>query len=105
MAKTMYSIALDFNKAKNQATKLEQAANKINRQRARLLDEKQKISRNWKSDSSDTYLRKLSVVESELADTERKLRNTATAIRTVASNTYYAEKTAITLANQRKNRI
>lgn len=102
MAKTMYSIALDFNKAKNQAAKLEQAANKISRQRTKLSDEKQKISRNWKSDSSGMYLRKLSVVESELASTEKKLRNSAATIRTIAGNTYNAEKTAITLANQRK---
>lgn len=95
MAKTAYSIAMDFNRAKAQANKLESLANNIARQRSKANQEKQTIAANWKSDSANAYLRKIEVVESDMANAEKKLRQTANTIVTVATNTYRAERQAL----------
>lgn len=101
MAKTAYSIAMDFNRAKAQANKLESLANNIARQRSKANQEKQTIAANWKSDSANAYLRKIEVVESDMANAEKKLRQTANTIVTVATNTYRAERQALELAQKR----
>lgn len=101
MAKTAYSIAMDFTRAKAQANKLESLANKIAKQKSKMSQEKQTIATNWKSDSASAYLRKAAVVENDMANAEKKLRQTASTIITVATNTYQAEKQALELAQKR----
>jgi WXG100 family type VII secretion target len=99
--KTLTSIALDFNKAKTQASKLEEISRKVKQERNNLESAKKMISSSWKSDNSNAYLNKIAVVENELSNIEKNLNQIASTVRTIAQNTYNSEKKAITLANQR----
>ena len=102
MAKTMASIAIDFNKSQNHAKELENIANKLAKQRASLVSEKQRISANWKGNNANAFIKKLSVMERDIQNAEKSLKNTAKSIRTHSGNIYRAEKRAIDLAKVRK---
>lgn len=103
MAKTLYSIQMDFQKAKNQASKLE----KIARDLRRIADHEipscmKAVSQNWKGENARLYVNKGSVVGENLRRTANGVEQTASTIRTIAQNTYNAEKAALDLAKSRK---
>ncbi len=103
MAKTMYSIQMDFQRAKNQAERLEGIARDI----SRLADNNlagcmRDISANWKSGNASLYVSKGQTVAEHLRSVAAGLNQTAATIRTIAQNTYNAEERAIELAKARK---
>ena len=103
MAKSMWTITFNYNKAVNQASKLDEISRKIKRERNNLNDCKRLLSSVWKSDNSDAYMRKVMKVEDELAQIERELNNASRVVNTNARNTYNTEKRALEIASKKKN--
>jgi len=102
MAKTSYSIYLDYQKAIKQAERLEQAAKELSKEVAKMDDCYSSIQAAWKSDSASAYLAKVRKVREELNTVENNLSETAATIRKIAKNTYEAEKRALVIAQTRK---
>lgn len=103
MAKSVTVIRMEFNKANQQADKLDRLAGELrqiaNDRFAGCLSE---INNAWKSDSSTKYIKKGRQLQEEIRQRAKELENTARAIRTIAKNTYNAEMRARQIAQQRK---
>ncbi|MCI8785327.1 MAG: hypothetical protein HFI84_01560 [Eubacterium sp.] len=102
MAKTLYSIQMDFQKAKTQANKLEKIARDINRIANNEIPSCMRtVSSNWKGDNARAYVNKGQRAEENLSSIAGSLNQTANTIRIIAQNTYNAEKEALDLAKKR----
>lgn len=101
MAKTQYSIKMDYANAIREVNQLKDLANKIERQKNKLLDCRNSLSKYWKSDSASTYLIKMLERAEDLQSMAGFLRQIADTAGTVAKNTYDADKRALDLAKQR----
>ncbi len=101
MAKTQYSIKMDYTNAKREVNQLKDLANKIERQKKKLLDSRNSLSKYWKSDSATAYLNKMLEKSEDLQAMANFLRQIADTAGTVAKNTYDADKRALDLAKQR----
>ena len=102
MTKTLYSIQMDFQKAKNQAARLEKIAKDLNRIANNEIPSCMRdISSKWKGEHARSYTNKGGVIEENLRSIEGSLNQTASTIRIIAQNTYNAEKAALDLAKKR----
>lgn len=103
MAKTLYSIQMDFQKAKNQADALDRMAGDIRRLADNDLSGCMRdVSANWKSENSSLYVSKGQTTAENLRSAAAGINKAASTVRTIAQNIYNAEKRAIDLAKQRK---
>lgn len=102
MAKTLYSIRMDFNAANSQANQLDEIAksldNLVNTDLTNCLNS---VGSNWKGDSANMYIKKGQTVGTNIKNVATNLRTAASTIRTIAGNTYNAEKRAIEAAQKR----
>lgn len=102
MAKTMYTIQMDFQKAKNQADKLDRIARDLNNIANNDISGCMRdISANWSGENAKLYVNKGYVVAENIRSVASSLNQTAATIRTIAQNTYNAEKRALDLAKKR----
>lgn len=105
MAKTAYSIQMDFEKAKRQAEELERIAKDIRKVADHdMQDCMREISSNWKGEQARLYIAKGQAVGENIRKAADGLAKTAAAVRTIARNNYNAEKTALELARAREYR-
>jgi WXG100 family type VII secretion target len=103
MAKTAFTIQMDFAKAMRQADKLDEIAQNISQAgKTDLVDCMQKVGEDWKSDTSTAYQKKGKEVAEHLVKISNNLTKTAQAVRQIAKTTYEAEMTALELAKIRK---
>lgn len=101
MDKTQYSIKMDYNNARREVNQLKDLAGKIERQKQKLLECRDRLSKYWKSDSATAYLNKMLERSEDLQAMANFLRQIADTAGTVAKNTYDADKRALDLAKQR----
>lgn len=101
MAKTQYSIRMDYANAKREVERLEELAKKIDRQRKDIINCRNGLAVQWKSDSATAYLQKMMKRAEELQGIVEILKQIAETTGTVAANTYQADKRALELAKQR----
>lgn len=101
MAKTMASIAMDYNKAQRQAKNIDSVAAQLRTNKAKLENCKSNISAAWKGDNATEYLRKLETVANNLTKIERNINKIASAVKTNSKRTYDAEVNAINTATKR----
>lgn len=103
MAKTMYSIRMDFAKAENQAEKLDQIAKNLEKlANDRMGSCLQGISSNWKGENANAFRRKGDQVGDNLRKLVKNLQKSAATIREIAKKTYDAEKRVYELAQKRE---
>lgn len=102
MAKTATVIRMEYNKAIQQAERLENLAAELRQ----LADDRfnnclTEVNNAWKSDSSVKYLKKGRKLQGEIVKRARELEKTAAAVRQIAKNTYNAEMEAVRIARLR----
>lgn len=103
VAKSSYAIQMEFGKAEEQANRLEQIGKDLGRTANDTLGGTlSNIGSSWNSNSSSDYLKKGRKVQEELQKRAQELRDTASAIRKIAKDTYEAEMRAYYLAKTRK---
>lgn len=99
------SIEFDFRKAKQQAGKLDDAAEQIRRiANNNFQDTLQSISVSWTGENSRQYLNKGVALKNQMIQTARKLNGIASEIRTAAQRIYSAEMAALRIAEEREFR-
>lgn len=102
MAKSMYEINMDFERAKQQADNLDDVAKNIQKMLNNdFVPCMQGISRNWKGENAGKYIKKGEKLQENMKKSVDKLKKTAETIRTIAENTYKAEKAAYEAAMAR----
>lgn len=101
MAKTQYSIRMDYANAKQEVERLEDLAKNVERQRKDIINYRNGLAVQWKSDSATAYLQKMMKRVEELQGIVETLKQIAETTRTVAENTYQADMRALELAKQR----
>lgn len=103
MAKSSYTIRMEFGTAEEQAKHLDEIARDLDRLAdVTLGDTLSGIGNAWNSNNSVNYIKKGRKVQDELKNRSRELKNTASTIRSIAKNTYDAEMCAYNLAITRK---
>lgn len=99
MAKSLYSIQMDFKKANDCAAKLDEIARELkNLENSEFQIEINNIAANWKGGNANDYVEKCNQLKSKLLKTSNQIYRTADTIRKVAKNTYDAEKRAYEIA-------
>ena len=101
MAKSAYTIRMDYDKALQQADKLEKMAKELKRTAGSSLDQcLNSVNSAWKSDSSVRYIRKGRRLKEDIERQAGELEKAADVIRTIARNTYNAEMKALQIAQK-----
>ena len=101
MMKNAYSIAINFNKANQQADKLVKIAGEILTEKNKVRESKRILQMNWKGESASSYMSKLTNLEEKLSGEAKKLQKAAKTIREIAQKTYNSEKRALEIAKVR----
>ena len=101
MAKSTFQIAMDFQKAKNQAGKLEDAARTIRRESNRFTSCRNDVAAAWTGDNASRFTNKMGMVSEDLEKIAKNLEKTADAIRKNAKTIYDAEMEAKRIADIR----
>ncbi len=105
MAKTMYAIEMDFANASRQADELDRIAqslhNLVNSQFQSCL---RGVASDWKGENASTFCQKGNKLGENMKQSVSDLKKTAVTIRTIARNTYLAEKRNFEIAQMRTYR-
>ncbi len=99
---TRYQIQLHYQNALRQAARLETLADNLNTAaRDGIGSAMDEIRAAWTGENADAYLKKGEQLEEKTKKTAKALKSAASAIRTIAVNTYKAEMNALEIANKR----
>lgn len=101
MAKTKYTIEMDFRKAKEQADKLDEIASRLKAVSGDFQGTLDSLQRNWTGDNASKYIGKGNILYSDMGVTSNEVRTVAKTIRQIAENTYNTEMDALKIAESR----
>ncbi len=101
MAKSTFQISMDFQKAKNQANRLDDAARSIRRESNRFTNCRNDVASAWTGDNASKFTNKMGMVSEDLNKIASNLEKTADVIRKNAKTIYDAEMEAKRIADQR----
>ena len=102
MGKSAYQIKMDYNRAIQQANKLEKIGGEVERLAHKSMEDcLRKIASDWKGDASNQYNQKGHRVTNDLTKLGKELKKTAETVRKIAKKTYETEKHAIEIAKKR----
>lgn len=95
-------IEIDFANANAQAKKLDELSGQLLTVADRKIEDILKgVSGNWNSQSADIYLKKGSILQSEMKGTAGQMHGIANDIREIARKIYEAEMRALERAKRR----
>lgn len=96
-------IQMDFQKAKDQADKLERIARNLNCVADNDMSGCMRdVSANWKGENAKLYVNKGYVVAENIRTIASGLMRAAATVRTIAQETYNAERRALEIAKKRE---
>lgn len=101
--KSRFQIWMDFQRAKDQADKLDEAAKSIRKESGRFDDCRGQVAQAWQGTNATKFTGKMGVVSEDLIKTATQLERTADTIRKNAKRLYDAEMEAKRLADIRKH--
>lgn len=99
--KSNAQIMMDFNKARSQATKLENAAASIRRESRRFTECRSDVAASWTGDNATKFTSKMGLVSEDLNTIAANLEKAADTIRKNAKTIYDAEMEAKRIAELR----
>lgn len=100
--KSLDTIQLEYSKAKEQARKLDEIANHLDRvSKNQMNDTLSEIQKAWDSDHSKDYLLKGNRLQQEIDKRVKELRKTADSIREIAQKAYDTDVKAYQIVMQR----
>ena len=99
---TRKEIEFDFQRAKEQAEKIDKIADRLRRiSQNDFGNSLQNLSAGWKGESASLYLQKGSALQEKIEATANALYGVAEDIRTIARRIYEAEMAALEIAQER----
>lgn len=101
MAKSRFSIIMDYFNALHQAELLDKAADKL-RSSATLADGYINYLRSaWTGDNAAVYINKLQILKDNLSKQEKNLKLIAETVRRIAKRTYDTEMRSLEISRKR----
>lgn len=98
-----YQIQMDFSRANQKASDLDNIANDLSRLSGTdLQNTLNSLGNDWKGDNATLYIQKGFSLKENLDETVKSIRNTASTIRSIAKNIYDAEMEALRIAEERE---
>lgn len=95
MARSLRAIEMDFEKAKRQASDLEEVARNLKNLSEKQLGETlSQLAQNWTGDNSVKYIGKGEILQGNIVSTADSIQEVADAIREIAEVIYEAEMEA-----------
>ena len=102
---TKESIEFDFQKALDQANRLDEIAAELKSLSAdEFAGSMQNLAGGWKGENATLYLNKGQKLQDSMTSTAADLSGAASNIRTIAKRTYEAEMAALKIAETRRYR-
>lgn len=101
MAKTEFSIRIDYQRALNKAKSLEKIAEDLKTYRKKLNICNSSVNGKWKGDNSTQYQKQLFVISENLNQIIANISDTAATIRRIAKRTYDTEMASLEIAKNR----
>lgn len=99
MAKSLYQINLDYNKALQQAAELEAIARELkNLGDSEFHSCLEQVAANWKGDNAQAYIKKGQRLKTQMLTSATELNNAAKTIRSIAKRTRQADRNAYFIA-------
>ena len=103
MALDEVTINFNYQRAIGQARELEEIASNLSGLAASDFEiVMNSISRNWKGENADKYLKKGDKLQTDMKNTAKSLRSVASEIRRIAQNIYNTEMKNLAIARQRE---
>ena len=97
-------IRIDFQQAINQAKRLDDIADKLDRTAKKSMENSiQNLASAWKGDNASAFLKKEERLKEKISTTSEHVRAIADDIRRVARAIYDAEMESWRIANERKS--
>ena len=96
--KSILTIQMDYGRAKRQAQELREIANDLNNEAERLQNQLAVIRNNWKGDSANLYIQKLTRLINKMRCTAKRLRAAADTIEATAKRVKLADERARAIA-------
>ena len=98
----MELLEIDFQKARNQANKLEKIARDLEKlTKQEYSTTMEQIRSSWTGDSANRYLSKGALLENEMMETVKKLRNVVSSIRSTVTRLEETQKKAQAIINNK----
>lgn len=99
-----YEIEMDFEEAKAQAQKLDDAADSLSQiSSVKFETTLENIAASWRGESANLYLQKGEMLQGQMNGTASELRSIAAEIRRIAKKIYDAEMENYRRAKRRKH--
>lgn len=95
-----HQVKVVYNKAVMQANNIDDIANRIDKERKKLSNDKYNLANYWSGDNAAKYKSKMNDRENELVSIAAELRKIAKTIRQVSKTSYEADMRAIEIAQQ-----
>lgn len=103
MSLSEHAIKINFQKARQQAAKLDEIADTLkNLSEHEFADTMQTIRNNWRGENADIYINKGFNLQGNMTQTANSFHAIASEIRTIAQRIYDAEMNALRIAQHRK---
>lgn len=98
----MQRIDIQYKEAMRKADRLEELANKLSRRAAdEIRNLSDDISRQWEGEEAEAFLKKTSIIESDISKIVKNIRSCAATIRKIAKQTMQTEMQAAQIASER----
>lgn len=100
--KNSFEIELDYRNALQKADRIDELSESVRRLRNGSFQDAENEVRNcWKGDNAEAFLRCSDMLGEDFLQLAWQLSRIASSVRTIAGNTYRAEKRALELAKKR----
>ena len=98
MAKTAFSIYMDYKKTMNQANELERVARDLKSlANSNFQSSISRLNSNWTGEAASAYIKKANKLKSDMENSANSISKTSSALKTIAITTYKAEMAALAL--------
>ena len=104
MAKTAYSISMNYHKAMRQADNLDKVADSVSSYSGKVNNCSVSIGNDWKGDNAAKYIRQLQQISGNLEQIQKNVTNISETVRRIAKRTYDSEMASLEIAKKRTYR-
>lgn len=101
MAKSRFSIIMDYRNAMRQAEKIADAANELATRQQEIEQYINTIRTGWTGDNALMYTKKLEVSKMNIEKLQKKLNNIAEVVKRIARRTYETEMATLEISQRR----
>lgn len=101
MAKTKFSIMMDYHRTLQQAAALDRAAAELARCINKSGENKNQVGAYWHGENAQLYIQKMDLTIEDIRKIQKNIVDTSATIRRIAKRTYDTEMRALLISQRR----